>query len=123
MNQSQTLNTHASHQDGCVVARISGELDVATAGQARMFLTDLLGEAGVRLVADVSDLAFTDAAGITVLLAASAQAVQGGGWLRLVGARPHLLRVLGILDLDGELPAYGSVRAAALARHDAAEAV
>jgi anti-anti-sigma factor len=110
---NQTLSTHATYQDGYTLARIGGELDVATAPVAQAFLHALQTENDRYLVVDVAGLMFTDAAGITVLLSASRLAEQRGGWLRLTGARPHLRRLLLILGLAALLPTYDTVHAAA----------
>jgi anti-sigma B factor antagonist len=64
------------------------------------------------LVVDVTDLAFIDASGLRVLVSAAQQAVQCGGWLRLVGARDLLRRMLRIVRLTTVLPVYDTVQMA-----------
>jgi anti-anti-sigma factor len=110
---NQTLSMQALPADGYVVVRVAGELDVDSAPDAQAFLRELLAGRGRRLVADVEGLTFADAAGIMVLLSTGQRAEEIGGWLRLVGACPHLRRLLRILDPAATLPVYDTVRAAA----------
>jgi anti-sigma B factor antagonist len=104
-----------SHTDGCALAWLGGEVDVAAAAESRAFLLAALGDGRARLVVDVTDVAFIDASGLGVLVFAARTAARDGGWLRLVGASPMLRRMMGITCLGAVLPVYDTVRAAAVA--------
>jgi anti-sigma B factor antagonist len=101
-----------SHDRGCVVVWLRGELDVAEAVAAREFFAAVAARGGSHVVVDVTDLVFIDAAGVSVLAAAARRAVGAGGWLRLVDASPMLRRVLHIMHLTGLLAVYETVHAA-----------
>ena len=88
---------------------------MAAAAESRVFLLGALGGGGFRLVVDVTDVTFIDAAGLGVLVFVAKAAARNGGWLRLVGASTMLRRMLGITSLGAVLPVYDTVRAAAVA--------
>jgi len=101
-----------SHDRGCVVVWLRGELDVAEAVAAREFFAAVAARGGSHVVVDVTDLEFIDAVGVSVLAAAARTAAGAGGWLRLVDASPMLRRMLHIVHLTGLLPVYETVHAA-----------
>jgi anti-sigma B factor antagonist len=110
---SQYLNMRMSHTDGCALAWLGGEIDVAATADCRTFLLAALGEGRGRLVVDVTDVRFIDASGLGVLVFVAKAAARDGGWLRLVGANPMLRRMMGIISLSAVLPVYATVRDAA----------
>jgi len=101
-----------AHDRGCAVVWLRGELDVAEAAEARRFLLSVVALSTGRVVVDVTDLVFVDAAGLGVLVAAARLARGEGGWLRLVDASPLLRRLLRITELTSALPVFESVHAA-----------
>ena len=104
------MDMQAFRVNGYTLLRISGELDIASAPEVRAFLRATVAEGDARLVADVTDLSFIDAAGISVLLDADRYAAGHGGWLRLVGASAHFRRILRILHLTRTLRVYDTVQ-------------
>jgi anti-sigma B factor antagonist len=110
---SQYLNMRTSRVDGCALAWLGGEIDVAAAAESRAFLSAALGDGRGRLVVDVADVTFIDASGLGVLVFVAKAAARDEGWLRLVGASPMLRRIVGITRLTAVLPLYDTVRAAA----------
>ena len=66
-----------------------------------------IGGGDVQLAVDVSGVAFIDAAGIGVLVAAANRARQAGGGLTLLAPSPQVRRLLDVLHLDAVLPAAG----------------
>lgn len=106
------MNMQAIRANGYTVMRISGELDIASASEVRAFLRVTLAEGHARLVADLADLSFIDAVGISALLDAGQYATSRGGWLRLTGASAQLRRILRILHLTRTLQVYDTVQAA-----------
>ena len=76
----------------------TGELDMASAPQARHVLT-AAGSVGCREVeVDLEDLSFCDAAGLRVFEEAHQKCAENGGLLVLTDPRP-LLRVLELTGL------------------------
>jgi hypothetical protein len=59
----------------------------------------------VQLAVDMSGVAFIDASGIGVLVAAANRARLAGGGLTLLAPSPQVRRLLDILHLDAVLPA------------------
>lgn len=94
---------------GCVLVTLYGELDLATAPLLRARLTELIADGRVKLVVDFGALEFVDASGLSALTAAAGLLRDREGWIRLVGVSTHTRRVLRILQLTRELPAYGTV--------------
>jgi anti-sigma B factor antagonist len=64
------------------------------------------------MVVDLSGLHFCDSTGLSTLVLAHNATTAAGGWVRLAGPRPFLLRVLGVVGLLGRVPTYGSVPSA-----------
>ncbi|MEJ8657730.1 anti-sigma factor antagonist [Streptomyces sp. MS1.AVA.4] len=96
-----TVSSH--RRDGWSVVTVAGELDIATAGLLGNHLEDV-GSAHdpVRLIVDLSVLAFCDASGLRVLVDAHDAARRRCGELRLVcpdGMITYLLRITGLIDV------------------------
>ena len=99
------LRSRISRSGRTITVTLSGELDIATGGELQARLATVVHDepAPRRVVLDLSDLAFVDASGIGVLLAARRDLASRGG--ELVLRRPSRLvrRVLDVLDPRGEL--------------------
>ncbi len=79
--------------------RLLGELDMATAGRLREELGRLATN-GARLVTvDMSDLAFIDSTGLSVLISAVKRLRQQGGDMALRSPTPGTRKVLEITGL------------------------
>lgn len=110
---------------GCGHARLrlSGELDVASAGDLDAALCAQLA-AGRRVIEiDAAGLRFCDAAGLGVLVAAQRGCQAIGGRLHLIAVPPAIARLLSITGLTGLLPRLDSPDITRPHRglHDAAE--
>jgi anti-sigma B factor antagonist len=85
--------------DATVLA-VEGEIHVSTAPE----FTELLGRAidagDIRLVLDLSGVAFIDSTGLSVLLNALRRVTRAGGAMALVCANPTVLRLFEITRLD-----------------------
>lgn len=79
---------------------VGGELDVATAPRLARFLDDLLRAGHRRLDLDLSRVRLLAAAGLTVVLEATARFEQAGGRLRLTATTARIDRILHITGLD-----------------------
>ncbi len=88
--------------DGTVVLRVVGELDLATIGVLQDALASLPQIGELRVVLDVSDLAFMSAAVVRVALDAQRRLARDGGRLVLRGPSALLMRVLEAAEVDHE---------------------
>jgi anti-anti-sigma factor len=84
------------------VVRLSGEFDITTVPSLRSAL-DLAYEFGQRIVVDMSDVDFVDAAAISLLVAAGSGAREYGSQLVVRNPSPFVSRVLAMASLDGQL--------------------
>jgi anti-anti-sigma factor len=104
------------------IARLCGELDIATAPTLRERLAALLRPNMRLLVFDLSEIWFCDAAGLAVLIGAQRRATLLGTPLRLAAPRRQIAKVLHTTGLDRSLAIYPTLAAALaqpLARHPA----
>ena len=90
-----SINLGSRQRDGCLVAVLRGELDIAAATG----LVGTLGAAGrqVRIIVDLADLEFIDCCGVTALVNARRHAQDAGGDLLLAAPRRAVLRMLAIV--------------------------
>ena len=109
------LSMRLSHDRGCAVVWLCGELDAAQVAEARRFFLGLAEQGCGRVVVDVTDLVFVDAAGLGVLVGAARSMAGAAGSLCLVDASPMLRRMLRIVGLTAVLPVYESIHAAVTA--------
>jgi len=91
------------HRDAVHVAP-SGELDIATVGELREQVDELVGAGFARVVIDLRELVFMDCAGLRLLHALSADARRDGWELSLIQGRPPVRRVFEITDTLHGLP-------------------
>ena len=109
-NGSEPLQLELSRQidgDGNQIVSVTGELDIATAEQAYIYISDVIdaSETGPAPVSvDLSGLTFCDAAGLGVLARIARHARQAGRQLKLTAARPSLLKIMRITGLDRAFP-------------------
>ena len=84
--------------DGCTL-EVSGELDVATAGQFRTTIGRLMGTGCREIVVDLSGTTFLDSSGLGALVWASHRMRSAGGELCVINPDERvakLLRVTGV---------------------------
>jgi anti-anti-sigma factor len=95
-------------EDGNRVVSVAGELDIATAEQAYIYISDVIdawpGSSLAPVSVDLSGLSFCDASGLGVLARLARHARQAGRQLRLIAARPSLLKIMRITGLDRSYP-------------------
>lgn len=65
------------------VVALAGDIDLATAGQARALIGAAMGAPGTTVVVDTTAVAFIDCAGLRGLLAAQARLLAGGRSMRI----------------------------------------
>jgi anti-anti-sigma factor len=97
------------------IARLRGDLDVATAPALRERLAALLRPDMRLLILDLSEVGFCDAAGLAVLIGTQRRATPLDIALRLAAPRPQVAKVLHATGLDRGLSIHSTL-ADALAR-------
>jgi anti-sigma B factor antagonist len=90
--------------DGNQVVSVTGELDIATAEEAYIFISDVIDAWPAPVSVDLSGLTFCDASGLSVLARIARHARQAGRQFRLTAARPSLLKIMRITGLDRAFP-------------------
>ena len=100
-----TLHVTTTASGPTTVVHLAGDLDLATAGQLRGLLREVLDKGVVRrLVLDMTDLAFMDVTGLNVVVVGQRVVSDDGGTLALRSPRPVVLRMLTLLALDEVVP-------------------
>lgn len=82
-----------------MVLALSGELDVVSAPGLELCLNEVLAESDARIVLDLSDLAFVDSAGVSVLIKAKQDAEASGRTLLLGRPTEQVERVFATVGL------------------------
>lgn len=90
--------------DGKATVRVRGELDIATADQAYIYLRDVVDSQDGPVMMNLSGLTFCDAAGLGVLARVAGHARRSGRSLKLTAARPGLVRLMHITGMDEAFP-------------------
>jgi anti-sigma B factor antagonist len=85
--------------DGWAIVTLTGEMDVANAGEVSACLNGLI-EAGADVVIDLSGLQFIDSTGLGVLVSAGGRAREGGQRIRLRGPGKNVASTLSVTGLD-----------------------
>ena len=100
-----TLRVSTTATGPTTVLHLAGDLDLATAGQLRGQLREVLDKGAVRrLVLDMAGLEFMDVTGLNVVVDAQRVVSGDGGTLALRSPRPMVLRMLKLLALDEVVP-------------------
>jgi anti-sigma B factor antagonist len=92
-----------SLEEGCTVVAVRGELDLATAPTLEEYLVGALRQGGRRVVLDLEDLEFMDAAGLRVIVAAARRLRTDRGELLLRAPSQMTRKLLEITRLDQRL--------------------
>ena len=93
------LQVVVSNVDSQYEVRLLGELDMSTAPQLRDHLVRLASDGAGVVTLDLSDLAFIDSTGLSVLITALKHLRQQGGDLALRSPTPGTRKVLEITGL------------------------
>jgi anti-anti-sigma factor len=101
--------SHLILPTGEAVARIGGELDIATADTTVRYLTQVIDRHRGPVIVDLSALRFCDARGLSALLRIARYAEQSDHQFRVAAPSPSLVRLLRITGLDRELLGSGSI--------------
>ena len=95
-----------SEEDGSLVFKLRGSLDLATAPTVRAALLDAAEKGHHFLFVDLSQLEFLDSTGLGTLIGAHRRAAEQGGALRLVISDGLIARLLNITGLIRVLSVY-----------------
>jgi len=87
-----------------VTVNVSGEVDLATAPQLDMALSEALAGGGTRLLLDFHGVTFLDSEGMKALVKAHRRLNERGGKIAIVGCRRSVGR---LFDLLGLATAFG----------------
>ena len=94
--------------DGNQIVSVTGELDIATADQAYIYISDVIdawpSSSSAPVSVDLSGLTFCDASGLGALARIARHARAAGRQFRLTAARPSLLKIMRITGLDRAFP-------------------
>jgi anti-sigma B factor antagonist len=107
------LRLAARTASGVAIARLSGELAIASSPVLRDELLGLLRRGSSRLVLDLSGVTSCDASGLAVLVGTSHRARLSGGSVRLAALSPPAYALLHATGLDRHLEVFPTVEAAA----------
>ncbi|MEV5708913.1 STAS domain-containing protein [Actinoallomurus sp. NPDC052274] len=108
-----TATSHP-HPAGPTLITVAGELDYYTAAHLRKALEETTFTAD-GVIIDLTDLAYCDSTGITVLVTAYHRARASDTPLALAGLNPDLDRVFGIVGLHDVFASYPTVEEAVAA--------
>lgn len=90
--------------DEADVLRLSGELDIASAGQLETAIAELCADGCRRLVVEMAELDFMDSTGLRSLLVSSELCEVNGCELRLGRTSPQVARLLEVSGVGEHLP-------------------
>lgn len=105
--------TRTEHDDTIVLSPV-GEFDLSNLDVLRSTFLDAATPETNRIVIDLSGTTYVDSMAIGTMLAVARRANAWGGWVRLVGPRPNVRRVLHMTGLDKVFAMYDTVDEALL---------
>jgi anti-sigma B factor antagonist len=103
------LTVQVDEHDGWALARVFGDVDIATAPRLREQLIALVTKGRTRLVVDLDGVGFLDSTGLGVIISVLKRTRTHGGDLRLVGNQDNLKSLFQLTGLDRTLPLSPSV--------------
>jgi anti-anti-sigma factor len=104
-----SLTVQSLQRDDVVVVAVAGELDMATAPQLQVHVTELLERGHNRIVFDLAEVSFCDSTGLSVFVRAQNNCDERDGAIRLATPQRGVLRILEVSGLIEVLPTYASV--------------
>src|SRR5258708_5445007 len=106
------LGVSSRSERACVIAALTGDLDITCAPARREQLLGLLRRGTGRLVIDLSRVSYADASGLAVLVGTGRRAGLLGGFLHLAAPAPAVAKVLRMTGLHRRLDVFPTVQAA-----------
>ena len=111
MSAPPVVTVATDERDGVVIVSVGGEVDAHTAPEVKEAVHGAIGP-NVRLVVDLTDVAFLDSTGLGVLVTALKRVREVDGSLDLVVASPRVLKVFALTGLDVVIPIHEALGAA-----------
>ena len=108
------LLVHVRQQPGCTLVTAAGDIDAVTAPRLRSRLSEAR-MTGRPVIADLSQVAFIDAAGLNALAAAARQARTRRGSLHIVSDVGQVRWLITVTGLDQAIPLARTIAEAAAA--------
>ncbi|MFY9423442.1 MAG: anti-sigma factor antagonist, partial [Bacillota bacterium] len=107
----ERMSVESKQDRECLVVRVSGELDLRTAGELKSEVDPVLERAPERpvVVLDLSDVSFMDSSGMGAILGRYRTVSQMGGKLVVCGLTPQLRKLFELTGLMRIIPVYASV--------------
>ena len=102
------LDIAVRSERGCVIAAVTGEIDISTVGRLRERLFEL-AEGAQPLIVDLDRVTFIDSAGLGVLVGTARRADAHGGSLHAVCSRPQTRKLLWLTGVDRRIPLAATV--------------
>ena len=102
------LDIAVRSERGCVIAAVTGEIDISTVGELRECLFEL-AEGSEPLIVDLDRVTFIDSAGLGALVGTSRRAAEHGGSLRAVCTQPQTKKLLWMTGVDRRIPLAATV--------------
>jgi anti-sigma B factor antagonist len=107
-------NIDVRDDDGVIVARLDGEVDLSNARQLGDKLTSAVPNAALGVVIDLSGTTYLDSSGVHLMFELAERLGSRQQQLRVaVPAAAPLRRVLTVVDLESAIPIAASVEEAA----------
>ena len=92
-----------------LMARIKGEIDLATADELREIVDEQLKNKGYKaVILELSGVSFIDSSGLGFILGRYKKIKGQGGMMYIVGARPSVSRLLEISGITKLIPVYAN---------------
>lgn len=104
-----SLAFSVSREPGYALLSVAGQIDAGTEQQFRDALTSVLAHGVLRIVVDLSRVAFMSSAGISVLMGVRRVLTDAGGSLVLAAPHGEVAQVLSISGVAEVIPVTASV--------------
>lgn len=98
--ETNALTIDVSRRDDVTVVSLDGEIDLATQGDLRAVLNDLVVAGDVHLVLDLTGVSFLDSTGIGALIGTRRRVHAFQGSLTLVCPHETILKIFTITGLE-----------------------
>ena len=108
-SESALSITVTEPSEGLFVVALAGDLDIATAAELPPRLAGIPVNAAVRVVVDVSGLAFIDSSGLNALVIGARAVEAEGGRMVVAGPSEHIARVFEVVRLADSVEVEASM--------------
>jgi anti-sigma B factor antagonist len=102
------LDITVRDERGCVIAAITGEIDISNVARLRERLYELADDGGT-LIVDLNRVAFIDSAGLGALVGTARRIAERGGSLHAVCSQPQPRKLLWMTGVDRRIPLAATV--------------